>query len=300
MYKNTANYRNVHYKSDTEYVYHVAKTLLTVIGIWPKEDTLSNNIKMYIQTTIVFFLMCFLMIPHVIYTFLHCKNLSKYMKMIAAQVFSLLAIIKFWMMIINRKEIRLCLNEIEVQYRDVKCEEDRLVMMNCAKIGRLFTTVYLGLTYTGALPYHVIIPLISERIVKEDNTTQIPLPYMSDYVFFVIDDSPMYEMLFVLQMIISTIILSTNCGIYSLIPSITMHGCSLFEVTNRRIEALCTWNEQDLRDRIVDIVQYHLRAIEYSALIGKCLSIVFLSEIIGCTLIVCFLEFGVIMVSYRK
>ncbi|XP_043517128.1 putative odorant receptor 92a [Frieseomelitta varia] len=295
MLENIANYRNVHYKSDTEYVYHVAKTLLTVIGIWPKEDTFPNNIKMYVQTAVVFFLMCFLLIPHVIYTYFDCENLTKYMKVIAAQVFSLLAIIKFWTVITNRKEIRFCLNEIEVQYRDVECEEDRLVMTNCAKIGRFFTTVYLGLSYTGALPYHIILPLISERIVKEDNTTQIPLPYLSDYVFFVIEDSPIYEMTFVLQIFISSLILSTNCGIYSLIASITMHSCSLFEVTNRRIEALCKWSEQDLRDRVVDVVQYHLRAIEYSALIGKCLSIVFLSEMVGCTIIICFLEFGVIM-----
>ncbi|CAD1470562.1 unnamed protein product, partial [Heterotrigona itama] len=202
--------------------------LLTVIGIWPREDTFSNNIKLYIQTAIVFSLMCFLLIPHVIYTYFDCENLTKYMKVIAAQVFSLLAIIKFWTVIINRKEIRFCLNEIEIQYRDVKCEEDRLVMTNCAKIGRFFTTVYLGLSYTGALPYHIILPLISERIVKEDNTTQIPLPYLSDYVFFVIEDSPIYEM-------------------------------------------------------------------TYSALVGECLSIVFLSEMIGCTIIICFLEFGVIM-----
>ncbi|KAK9299109.1 hypothetical protein QLX08_007732 [Tetragonisca angustula] len=275
MLESTANYRNVHYKSDTEYVYHVAKMLLTLIGIWPAEDTFSNNIKMYIQTTVVFFLMCFLLIPHVIYTYFDCENLTKYMKVIAAQVFSLLAIIKFWTVIVNRKEIRFCLNEIEAQYRDVECEEDRLVMMNCAKIGRFFTTMYLGLSYTGALPYHIILPLISERIVKEDNTTQIPLPYLSDYVFFVIEDSPIYEM--------------------TLIASITMHSCSLFEVTSRRIGALCKWNEQDLRDRVVDVVQYHLRAIEYSALIGKCLSIVFLSEMVGCTIIICFLEFGVIM-----
>ncbi|PBC34558.1 Odorant receptor 49b [Apis cerana cerana] len=182
-----------------------------------------------------------------------------------------------------------------MQYKDVECEEDRLVMMNTAKIGRFFTIVYLSLSYTGALPYHIILPLISERIVKEDNTTQIPLPYLSDYVFFVIEDSPIYEMTFVLQIFISSIILSTNCGTYSLIASITMHCCGLFEVTNRKIETLCKWNNRDLHDRVIDIVQSHLKAIEYSARVGESLSIVFLSEMLGCTIIICFLEFGVIM-----
>ncbi|XP_003484570.3 odorant receptor 13a-like [Bombus impatiens] len=288
-------YRNDHYKSDSEYVMHIAKTLLTLIGIWPRKDTFLDNVKMYIQTVTIFILMCFLLIPHVIYTYFDCEDLTKYMKVIAAQVFSLLAIIKFWTLIFNRKEIRFCLNEIEIQYKDVKCEEDRLIMLNCAKIGRYFTMVYLALGYSGALPYHIILPLISERIVKADNTTQIPLPYLSDYVFFVIEDSPIYEITFVVQMCISCIIMTTNYGIYSLIASITMHSCCLFEVTSRRIEELRKWDKRDLHDRIADIVQCHLKAIEYSAVIGKSLSFVFLSEMVGCTIVICFLEFGVIM-----
>ncbi|XP_012250080.1 odorant receptor 85b-like isoform X1 [Bombus impatiens] len=292
---NSTNYRNVHYEADAEYTIHIAKTLLKLIGIWPRRDTFLDNVKMYIQTTIVFSLMCFLLVPHVIYTYFDCENLTKYMKVIAAQIFSLLAVIKFWTVIFNRKEIRFCLDQIEIQYRDVKCEEDRLVMTNCAKIGRFFTMMYLSLSYTGALPYHIILPLISERIVKADNTTQIPLPYLSDYIFFTVENSPIYEITFVLQIFISSIILSTNCGIYSLIASITMHCCGLFEVTSRRIETLHKWNKCDLHDRVVDIVQYHLEAIGYSALIGKSLSIVFLSEMVGCTIIICFLEFGVIM-----
>lgn len=293
--ENTTNYRNIHYKSDAEYTVHVAKTLLTLIGIWPRRNTFIDNVKFYVQIGIVFFLMCFLLLPHVIYTYFDCENLTKYMKVIAAQIFSLLAIIKFWTIIINREEIRFWLMEMEIQYRDVECEEDRLVMMNTAKIGRFFTIVYLSLSYTGALPYHIILPLISERIVKEDNTTQIPLPYLSDYVFFVIEDSPIYEMTFVLQIFISSIILSTNCGTYSLIASITMHCCGLFEVTNRKIKTLCKWDNRDLHDRVIDIVQSHLKAIEYSARVGESLSIVFLSEMLGCTIIICFLEFGVIM-----
>ncbi|XP_017759746.1 PREDICTED: uncharacterized protein LOC108550519 [Eufriesea mexicana] len=292
--ENAANYYNVHYKSDAEYVIYVAKTMLTIIGIWPRDDTYLDNVETYVQTGIIFFLMCFLLIPHAIYTYMDCEDLTRYMKVIAAQVFSLLAIIKFWTLIVNRRIIKFCLTKMEVQYRDVECEADRLVLKNSAKVGRFFTMVYLALTYSGALPYHIILPLVSERIVKKDNTTQIPLPYLSNYVFFVIEDSPIYEITFVLQMVISTIILFTNCGIYSLIASITMHCCGLFEVTNRRIQTL-TWDTRSLHDGVVDIVQCHLKAIEYSALIGNSLSVVFLTEIVGCTVIICFLEYGVIV-----
>ncbi|KAL6259129.1 hypothetical protein P5V15_009051 [Pogonomyrmex californicus] len=289
-------FRNQNYKSDTEYVVKVAKTLLTPIGIWPlyRGNSRSDKIKNYIQTSLIFCLMCFLLIPHVIYTFFDAEDLTRYMKVIAAQVFSLLAIIKFWTMIINREGIRYCLQQMEIQYRDVECEEDRLVMTKNAKIGRLFTITYLGLSYGGALPYHIIMPLLADRIVKEDNTTQIPLPYLSDYIFFVVEDSPLYEIIFVSQILISSIILSTNCGVYSLIATCVMHSCCLFEVVRRQMETILNDGTDNLHERLGGIIENHIQAIKFAEMIEKSLNIVFLCEMVGCTIIICFLEFGVL------
>ncbi|XP_011148392.1 odorant receptor 13a-like [Harpegnathos saltator] len=289
-------FRNINYRSDTEYVVKVAKTLLTPIGIWPlyRGDSASDKIKTYLQTGVMFCLMCFLLIPHVIYTFFDAEDLTRYMKVIGAQVFSLLAIIKFWTMIVNRDGIRYCLQQMEIQYRDVECEEDRLVMAKSAKIGRLFTVTYLGLSYGGALPYHIIMPLLAERIVKEDNTTQIPLPYLSDYVFFVVEKSPFYEIIFVSQILISSIILSTNCGVYSLIATCVMHGCCLFEVVRRQIGMVLNNGTDHLHEQLGRIIENHMRAIRFAEMIEKSLNIVFLCEMVGCTIIICFLEFGVL------
>ncbi|XP_020279268.1 odorant receptor 13a-like [Pseudomyrmex gracilis] len=291
-----ALFRNLNYKSDTEYVVKVAKTLLTPVGIWPlyRGNSTSDKIKTYVQTSLLFCLMCFLLIPHVIYTFFDAEDLTRYMKVIAAQVFSLLGIIKFWTMIINREGIRNCLQQIEIQYRDVECEEDRLVMTKNARIGRLFTVTYLGLSYGGALPYHIIMPLLQERIVKADNTTQIPLPYLSDYVFFVIEDSPMYEILFVSQIMISSIILSTNCGVYSLIANCVMHSCCLFQVVRRQMDTALSNGTDNLHKRFGRIIENHMEAIRFAEMIEKSLNIVFLCEMVGCTIIICFLEFGVV------
>ncbi|XP_076177148.1 uncharacterized protein LOC143151682 [Ptiloglossa arizonensis] len=299
MTRNTwnQNYRNVHYNSDTDYTILVARTLLSPAGIWPlrKDDSVLHRVKIFAQIGTIFSSMCCLLVPHVIYTFHECEDLTRYMKVIAAQVFSVLGIVKFWTMIINRQEIGRCLRAMEVQYRDVECEKDRLVMRKSAKIGRMFTIMYLSLSYGGALPYHIILPFMSERVVKRDNTTQIPLPYLSNYVFFVIEDSPIYEMTFVLQMLISTVILSINTGINSLIATIVMHSCGLFKVVNRKLESFLEENNNDLRTHLNGIIQHHLKAIEFAGTIEKAFSLVFLSEMIGCTVIVCFLEYGVIV-----
>ncbi|KAG5331743.1 OR13A protein, partial [Acromyrmex charruanus] len=289
-------FRNHNYKADIDYVVKVAKTLLTPVGIWPlyRGNSKSDKIKNYLQTGVIFGLMCYLLIPHVIYTFFDAEDLTKYMKVVAAQVFSLLAIIKFWTMIINREEIRYCLQQMEMQYRDVECEEDRLVMMKSAKIGRLFTVTYLGLSYGGALPYHIIMPLLEDRIVKEDNTTQIPLPYLSDYVLFIVKDSPFYEITFVSQILISSIILSTNCGVYSLIATCVMHSCCLFEVVRRQMETVLDDGINNLHKRFGRVIEHHMQAIKFAEMIEKSLNIVFLCEMVGCTIIICFLEFGVL------
>ncbi|XP_043488371.1 odorant receptor 67a-like [Polistes fuscatus] len=291
-------FRNNGYKSDVDYVVKVARTLLTPIGIWPlyRGDSLSDKIKMYIQISLIFGLMCCLLIPHLIYTYFDAEKLIKEMKVIAAQVFSTLAIVKFWTVIINRKEIGYCLLEMERQYKEVECEDDLMVMVKSAKIGRLFTIAYLSLSYGGALPYHIILPLVAEPVVKDDNTTMLPLPYLSDYIFFVVETSPIFEIFFVGQIFVSSIILSTNCGVYSLIASCVMHSCCLFEVVRRQIDTIFQYeNEDNLRKRLYVIVDNHLQAIRYAEKIEQALNIVFLCEMVGCTIIICFLEFGVLV-----
>ncbi|XP_076224790.1 odorant receptor 82a-like isoform X1 [Nomia melanderi] len=291
------DYENLRHKTDFVFTVRIPRILLTPIGIWPldRSDSIHGDVRSVVQVGMIFVLMCFLLVPHVIYTFHDCEDLTRYMKVIAAQVFSLLGIIKFWTMIFRKKRMRACLAQMQLQYMYVECEEDRLVMKNAAKIARFFTTVYLSLCFGGALPYHMILPLLSEKVVKSDNTTQIPLPYLSNYVFFVIEDSPLYEITFVTQIVISTIILFINCGTNSLIASMTMHSCGMFEVVNRQLRSLFDRDKDEMKGCLRDIVRHHLKAIAFAELIETNLNAVFLTEMVGCTLIICFLEYGVIM-----
>ncbi|KAG7198574.1 hypothetical protein KM043_005938 [Ampulex compressa] len=289
-------FQNVHYKSDSEYVVRVARTLLRPVGLWPldKTDTTLAKIRTIFQNGSIFFLICFLLIPHVIYTFFDVEDLKRYMKVIAAQVFSLLAVIKFWTVIVNKREIGHCLQDVVNGYRDVECEEDRLIMIANAKTGRLFTAMYLGLCYGGAVPYHIVLPLLAEKVVKEDNTTWLPLPYLSDYVFFDVEITPLYEIIFVTQMCISCVILSTNCGVYSMIVSCVMHACCLFEIVRKHMENVVEGGTNNLQRRLCNIIEEHMNAIRFAEKIEKALNIVFLSEMVGCTIVICFLEYGVL------
>ncbi|NP_001177429.1 odorant receptor 2 [Nasonia vitripennis] len=296
-------YVNEQYLADTEYVVRVAKTLLMPIGIWPRygdNSTLSNAI-IYIRVCLIFCLMLFLLTPHFIWTWFKAEDLRKLMKIIAAQVFSSLAVLKFWTLILNKQDIRYCLEIMENDYRVVESEEDRQIMLKNAKIGRFFTTAYLGLSYGGALPYHIIMPLLQPRVLRSDNTTMIPLPYPSEYVFFIVEDSPLYEIVFVTQILISSIILSTNTGVYSLIACVVMHCCCLFEVTSNRAEKLLRGMKYDkskispeLGKKLSELIDFHVKAIQYAETMENALNIVMLSEMGGCTIIICFLEYGIL------
>ena len=261
----TEIFSNFEYKSDYTYVVKVARILLTPLGIWPRygNDTSSSKIFVTLHFLTVFGFMLFLLIPHLYYTFFDAEDLRKLMKIIAAQVFSSLGVIKFWTMIINKKDIRSCLADIETNFKTVETEEDREIMLKNAKIGRMFTTAYLGLSYGGALPYHIIMPLVAERIVKEDNSTMIPLPYLTDYVFFEAYESPLHEFIFVLQIFISSLILSTNCGVYSMLAGIIMHAVCLFEIVCKRLQNVRTEENKDKLVAVLGgIVRMHNRAIE--------------------------------------
>ncbi|KAL7300758.1 hypothetical protein TKK_0006735 [Trichogramma kaykai] len=297
-------YVNRDYLLDTEYVVKVAKTLLTPIGIWPRDgdDSPRSVTIFWMRIVAVFSLMLCLLVPHFTWTFFKAEDLRKLMKIIAAMVFSSLAVLKYWNMIFTKKDIRACLETMEDHYRLVESEEARQIMLKNAKIGRLFTVAYLSLSYGGALPYHIIMPLLQPRVLRQsDNSSMIPLPYPSEYVFFIVEDPPLYQIVFVGQILISSIILTTNTGVYSLIACIVMHCCCLFEVTGHKLERLLDGRSYDKRavrpdlvKRLVDIVDYHNEAIAYADTIENCLNIVMLSEMGGCTLIICFLEYGIL------
>lgn len=157
---------------------------------------------------------------------------------------------------------------MERNYRDVESEEDRAIMVKNGKIGRMFTFMYLSLSYGGALPYHIIMPLVAPRIPKSTgNETMIPLPYPCDYFFFIPEDPPLYQFVFVLQIFISSIILSVNCGVYSMIASMVMHCCSLFDVAAKQMEDLVKVDQKSLVPRLKKVVKFHMQAIEYD---GDC------------------------------
>ncbi|KAJ8676080.1 hypothetical protein QAD02_011866 [Eretmocerus hayati] len=301
--KPISKYFNENYIADTEYVVRVAKFLLTPIGIWPRsgDGSPSSNMIFYIRVCFIFSLMLFLLVPHFIWTFFKAEDLLKLMKIIAAMVFSSLAVFKFWTLVINKQDIRHCLEVMENDYKEAESEEDRQIMLNNAKIGRFFTTAYLGLSYGGALPYHIIMPLVAPRVLRSDNTTMIPLPYPSEYVFFVVEFAPLYPIVFVSQWAISFIILSTNTGVYSLIACIVMHSCCLFEVTGNKIETFLRGRrynkgmmDSETAKRLSQIIDFHVRAIEYAETIENALMLVMLAEMGGCTIIICFLEFGIL------
>ncbi|CAB0040974.1 unnamed protein product [Trichogramma brassicae] len=259
------------YLLDTEYVVKVAKTLLTPIGIWPRDgdDSPRSVAIFWMRIVAVFSLMLCLLVPHFTWTFFKAEDLRKLMKIIAAMVFSSLAVLKYWNMIFTKKEIRACLETMEDHYRLVESDEARQIMLKNARIGRLFTVAYLSLSYGGALPYHIIMPLLQPRVLRQsDNSSMIPLPYPSEYVFFIVEDPPLYQIVFVGQILISSIILTTNTGVYSLIACIVMHCCCLFEVTGHKLECLLDGRSYDKRGvqadlvkRLVDIVDYHNEAI---------------------------------------
>ncbi|XP_014216997.1 uncharacterized protein LOC106645619 [Copidosoma floridanum] len=294
-------YVNSKYREDTEYVVRIAKALLLPIGIWPRYGDLSfrSDLQIYARVCLIFCLMLFLLVPHFTWTWFKADNLRKLMKIIAAQVFSSLAVLKFWVLVKNKRQIRYCLEVMELDYRGAESEKERQLMLKSARIGRFFTTAYLGLSYGGALPYHVVMPLIAERVPKTGtNDTMIPLPYPSEYLFFVVEEPPLYQIIWLVQIFISALILSTNTGVYSLIACVVMHSCCLFEVTGSRISSLmnpASSQAPPLRQRLAQAVNFHVKAIKYAETMENALNIVMLAEMGGCTLIICLLEYGILL-----
>lgn len=82
-------YQNANYQADAEFTVKVAKSLLSPVGLWPLHGN-KNAFDRYftvVKNSALFGLMCFLLLPHVYYTFFDAEDKLMMMKVIAAQVY---------------------------------------------------------------------------------------------------------------------------------------------------------------------------------------------------------------------
>ncbi|XP_053999903.1 odorant receptor 83a-like [Hylaeus anthracinus] len=294
-------------KSEKEYEKYVNlsvqwnRWLLKPMGIWPQSRYTSGIGRRFKwQINIVCCgLISFLFIPCGLYVMLEVKEFYDKLRLFGPLSFCVMAYLKYYSIISHENDIRECIERIEWDWKNIKHSEDRNIMIASANFGKRLVKVCTFFMYSGFVFYYIALPIRVGKIATEDeNLTFIPMVFpFSEYIADT-RHSPANEILFSIQFLGGAVIHGIAAAGCSLAAVFAIHACGQMKVLmcwlNHLIDGrpdLC----KTVDGRIANIVNQHVRVLEFLSLTEKALQQISFVEFTGCTLNLCLLGYYVIM-----
>ncbi|XP_014612516.1 PREDICTED: odorant receptor 22c-like [Polistes canadensis] len=298
MVNKWASIKNQNYKRDLNYSIELNRLLLKQIGVWPAPLNVSwMEIILYrIINVICTSLIGFLLISASLYILVDEKNMEMKLKTIGPISFCLMVLAKYWLFVIRKQNINRCVNHMENDWKNVKRESDRQIMIESALFGRRIVIVSGAFTYSGVFFYQVVLPLTSAKVVM-GNYTFKPLAYPMSKIFVDARQSPANELMIPLECLCGFVMNAVTVGACSLAAVFALHACGQLKIMMSCLDNLVDGrpDEDDtINDRLTDIIQQHVRVLSFVAFTEELLQEISLVEVLGCTLNICLLGYNLI------
>lgn len=243
-----------------------AYPLLRILGAWPNRvssSTLSKIFNWYLIFT-CYTLQLIVLVPGFLHVFLKEKNGRKKMKMMIPQVNGYLQLCKYSLVLRWTNKLRVLLDEMKEDWLNTT-EEDQLIFRAKASFGHRAMSMIAIVTYSAGLGYRTILPLSKGRILLPNNTTKRLLPCPGYFVFFNEQVSPIYEIIFIIQVLGGLLTYTIMCGTIGMCVMFCLHSSSLLRILLNKICQLTKQldvNEVVVHEKIVEIVKYQTRVKE--------------------------------------
>ncbi|XP_046836146.1 odorant receptor 4-like [Vespa crabro] len=258
---------NANHQKDINYNIELNRWLLKAIGTWPRNkntsllDILFSRFLNVLHTSLI----SFLLIGTVLYILLDVQDIQAKLNKIGPVTFTIATLIKYWLLIFHESEIKHCLDHIEIDWKGVRRQEDRRIMLESAHIGRRIVGISASLIFGALFLYRVIVPLNSPKMVI-GNLTFRPLAYPVSKVIIDTRQTPANELILLIQCICGFIMSAITVGSCSLVAICSLHACGQLKILMHWLNHLVNGhsNENDtIDDRLRDIVKKHVRVLKY-------------------------------------
>ncbi|XP_076760945.1 odorant receptor 43a-like [Xylocopa sonorina] len=288
---------NTNYKTDRNFNIRLNVWTLRLIGTWPKSTSHSylKTIEHVCLNVLSYSLLAFILIPGAMFIILENKDFYSQLKLGSALSFFMMAMIKYCVLIIREDDIRRCVECIEDDWRHVEHNEDREIMLENASFCRRLVVICAAFMYGGVVFYYVALPFTHGKIVEEGgNLTYRRLVYPFPRILLDARLSPVNEILYTIQLLSGFVahnITVASCGLAALLA---MHACGQLQVLMSWLEKLVDGRENDgesLDQRLANVVEQHVRIINFIGHTDELLQEISLVEIVGCTLNMCCLGY---------
>ncbi|XP_018310063.1 uncharacterized protein [Mycetomoellerius zeteki] len=276
--------------------------ILKSIGIWPNSLKSPSPIKKYVRVlmnVICFGMVAFLFIPCVFYVVLEVEDIYNTLRFTGPLSFGLMITMKYSSLILHGRDIRVCIEHIKTDWRNIWYHGDRMIMIRNAKFGRRLVMINAFIAYGGITFYHIAMPLSIGKITERNsNLTYQPLVYPVGRIIVDTRYSPINEIFFWTQFASGVISQTVATAACSLTAVLAVHAYGRLEILMEWIVHLVDGRKDfsnNVNERLAIIVQEHVRILCFIKLTEKILQQVSLVEVVGCTLNICFIGYYIIM-----
>ncbi|XP_071558316.1 odorant receptor 4-like [Temnothorax nylanderi] len=284
-------YPNENYETDIKYTIQLNRVIFSLLGIWPETDpTFLENLKKFSLILGCYFILACELIPTILYIVLVEKRVIVRMKLLSSVMFTILAVLKYSSLVLSKNQVRNCLTRVKDDWQNVSSTSSRNSMIDKARTARRLLILCGIFMYTSGLYYRTVVPLSRGKSVNAQNVTIRHLPTPSYFVLFNGQISPAYEIVFFIQFLSGMIKYTITVAICSLAALFVMHTCGQLEILMALTDNMVNEMEEKQLDRkLALIVEHQIRMRNFLRLAQSTLEHTSLFEVMGCTIIICFI-----------
>lgn len=251
-------YPNKNYENDIKYTTQLNHVICRLLGIWPDaEPSFFKNLKSFLLILSCFFLLGCELIPTILYVVFIEKRARVRLKLISSILFTIVAVLKYFSLVLSKNQMRNCLARVNNDWRNVVSASSRNSMIDKARTARRLLVLCGIFMYTSGLYFRTIVPLSKGKSVTDQNITIRYLPCPSYFVLFNGQISPAYEIMFFIQFFSGFIKYTITVAICSLAALFVMHICGQLEILMALIDNLINETEENNLNRMLALAVEH-------------------------------------------
>ncbi|XP_076675877.1 uncharacterized protein LOC143373009 [Andrena cerasifolii] len=286
----------------SDYSLQLNRWYLKPIGAWPP-STATTRLQRIVSIILIVVCYCsisFTVIPCMLYMLLEDEDIRKKLRMVGPLSHWIVGGINYTTLLIRSKEIRYCVEHMEMDWRRITRAKDQSVMLKNAKFGRYVATFCAAFMQGAVLSYCVVIGF-STRIVYVGNGTRTVhlLPCAVYKRLLNVDTSPMNEIVLASQFLSGFVVNSSAVAAYSLAAVFAAHACGQMDV-------FMTWVTEYVNEsgrhsngaycsEIRVVVEHHLRVLSFISRIEDLMHRICFLELFRSTLDICMIGYYILM-----
>ncbi|XP_071641302.1 odorant receptor 4-like isoform X2 [Temnothorax longispinosus] len=209
----------------------------------------------------------------------------------------LMGSINYWILLTHNKDIERCIRHMETDWKLVRRNVDREVMLQYEKIGRFITILFATFLHGTTYIFNVVKAMDTKTVIVDNKTITIhplPCPVYSKIVDARL--SPAHEIMMGVQYFSIFVISSSTVTVCSLAAVFAMHACGQLNVMHTWLNELAEEKKNHLADKkLAVVVKHHWRVLSFVQQIESIMHKACLGEVMGCTINMCLLGYYIIM-----